>query len=137
MEPPFCVSTSADLKETENFLKIRRDMFSNLIDQAINNPANRMFATAEVNITGEGNLYGMVQCTPDLSPSQCQNCISSGVANFDTSVCPEGKRVKRLVTQAVTRGMNCLLFLKILQYNHQSWVKGPTIAPLVSFSFVN
>lgn len=98
MEPPFCVSTSADLKETENFLKIRRDMFSNLIDQAINNPANRMFATAEVNITGEGNLYGMVQCTPDLSPSQCQNCVLSGVANFDTSVCPEGKRVKRLLT---------------------------------------
>lgn len=31
MEPFFCLSTSADLKEPENFHKIRRDMFNNLI----------------------------------------------------------------------------------------------------------
>lgn len=97
-EPSFCVYSSEDLTESKKFLKIRRDIFNNLIDQAINNPVNRMYAKADVSITGVGNLYGMVQCTPDLSPSHCRNCLSSGVANFDTSLCPDGKRGKRILT---------------------------------------
>ncbi|KAK1359156.1 Cysteine-rich RLK 10 [Heracleum sosnowskyi] len=46
-----------------------------------------------------GNVYGSVQCTPDLSQLQCQNCISSALLNFaNTSICPEGKRGKRILT---------------------------------------
>ncbi|WOG89935.1 hypothetical protein DCAR_0209176 [Daucus carota subsp. sativus] len=96
--PVFCVYNSLDLTESKKFLKIRRDMFDNIIDQAINNPDNHMYAKADVNITGVGNLYGMVQCTPELSPLECQNCLTSGVANFDTALCPDGKRGKRILT---------------------------------------
>ncbi|XP_063942639.1 cysteine-rich repeat secretory protein 38-like [Daucus carota subsp. sativus] len=75
-EPSLVYFNSNNITQTKNFSGILRDMFSHLIDQATNIPANRDFAKTQVRF-GLYDLYGMVQCTPDLSPSQCQDCLSS------------------------------------------------------------
>lgn len=75
--PSVCLFNTQNFTETEkNFSGVLRDMFSNLTDQATNIPANRKYATTKVPL-GFNTLYGMVQCTPDLSASQCRECLSS------------------------------------------------------------
>ncbi|KAK1375178.1 hypothetical protein POM88_031371 [Heracleum sosnowskyi] len=55
-EPAFCLYNSENLTESENFPEILGNMFSNLTDQATNNPASHMYANAKVNITGIGTF---------------------------------------------------------------------------------
>ncbi|WOG89936.1 hypothetical protein DCAR_0209177 [Daucus carota subsp. sativus] len=110
-KPYRCLSNNENLIEPKNFNQLLEDMFRNLDIQATNNPANRMYAQAKVTISGIGNMYGTVQCTPGLSHLQCQNCISRAYANFaNTSICREGKKGKRILTPSCSATYEMYLF---------------------------
>ncbi|XP_047338157.1 cysteine-rich receptor-like protein kinase 15 [Impatiens glandulifera] len=59
-------------------------MLANLIDALSNytSPPPGMYATTEMNVQNVPTLYGMVQCTPDLSRVDCRACLYSGVSAF-------------------------------------------------------
>ncbi|KAF9611275.1 hypothetical protein IFM89_028699 [Coptis chinensis] len=62
----------------DTFAKPLRDLLTTLLNQAINDPSNSMFASGEVSVTGDGTLYGLVQCTRDLSKESCKTCLERG-----------------------------------------------------------
>ncbi|KAL4368041.1 hypothetical protein GQ457_05G034250 [Hibiscus cannabinus] len=41
---------------------------------------NMMYATKEVKLSSSLKLYGLVQCTPDLTVPDCQSCLRSAIA---------------------------------------------------------
>ncbi|XP_020080794.1 cysteine-rich receptor-like protein kinase 25 isoform X2 [Ananas comosus] len=41
-----------------------------------------LFAVGEVNFTSFNNIYGLVQCTRDLSPTGCYGCLSSYIGSI-------------------------------------------------------
>ncbi|XP_044482990.1 cysteine-rich receptor-like protein kinase 10 isoform X2 [Mangifera indica] len=51
--------------------------------EAVNN--SKMFATRKVNLDDFHTLYGLVQCTPDLSKFACNSCLETAFANLRTS----------------------------------------------------
>ncbi|KAK1373322.1 hypothetical protein POM88_029515 [Heracleum sosnowskyi] len=55
--------------------------------------------------TGIANVYGVVQCAPDLSLSQCQNCLSSALANSaNASIHSEGgEGIRSLMPSCCTK----------------------------------
>ncbi|KAH7838312.1 hypothetical protein Vadar_024871 [Vaccinium darrowii] len=46
--------------------------------------SGKKFATADVNYTPLQHLYVLAQCTPDLSDSDCNNCLQNGISNFSS-----------------------------------------------------
>ncbi|CAL5410919.1 unnamed protein product [Camellia sinensis] len=81
--------------EPDKFNEILGKTFSNLSIVATSNPSNRMYATSKANVTSSMRLYSMVQCTHDLSPFDCRDCLSD--ATLYLSSISKGKMVWRVL----------------------------------------
>ncbi|OVA13147.1 Gnk2-homologous domain [Macleaya cordata] len=55
-----------------------------------------LFATGEMEMEGSEKLYGLVQCTRDLSSSECKKCLEDAVNEIPS--CCDGKRGGRVVS---------------------------------------
>ncbi|XP_072987618.1 cysteine-rich repeat secretory protein 38-like [Typha latifolia] len=70
----YCTSNSANAEKPQLFKKILGLLMDNLTAEAVYGSA-QMFATEVVNVTGVTKIYGLAQCTRDLSEQQCTNCL--------------------------------------------------------------
>ncbi|KAF8409485.1 hypothetical protein HHK36_005561 [Tetracentron sinense] len=77
------------------FKQIREDLLERLVTKAISDSSTGMFATRETNFSGNLKIYGMVQCTPDISLSDCNICLRGSVAEIPN--CCEGKKGARVL----------------------------------------
>ncbi|XP_028104126.1 cysteine-rich receptor-like protein kinase 10 [Camellia sinensis] len=84
--PQFYTWNAANATLPDNFNEILGKTFSNLSIVATSNPLNHMYATSQTNVTSSIKLYSMVQCTPDLTPTDCRTCLNSVVSEFLKSV---------------------------------------------------
>ncbi|XP_027937069.1 cysteine-rich receptor-like protein kinase 25 [Vigna unguiculata] len=91
-----------DMSDSKNVTGINLDRFNELLAGLLNslatkakNSENKKFATGEVNLTRSVTLYGLVQCTPDLSLFDCRMCFSSAIASVPN--CCDGKRGARVL----------------------------------------
>ncbi|KAJ6978808.1 cysteine-rich receptor-like protein kinase 10 [Populus alba x Populus x berolinensis] len=64
------------------------DLMNQLVTSAVS--SSDLFAMGDRNGTAFSKLYGLVQCTPDISPSECGICLSSCVS--DIPGCCNGKQ---------------------------------------------
>ncbi|KAJ9169033.1 hypothetical protein P3X46_020502 [Hevea brasiliensis] len=64
------------------FNKILEYLLTNLSTKAAFNPSSRMFATGEVVISAKQTIYGLVQCTRDISGGDCNNCLNSALGDL-------------------------------------------------------
>lgn len=87
--PSVCASNSGNVSQPIRFDQEMRSMFVSLAKEATSDPLNCNFAKSDVNISGFKKLYGMVQCTPDLSPLDCSNCLDAAVDYIPS--CPLGE----------------------------------------------
>ncbi|PON57746.1 Cysteine rich receptor like kinase [Parasponia andersonii] len=51
-------------------------------DAAGGGPGEKKFATREANFSEFQKLYSLVQCTPDISGTDCQNCLHTAIAQL-------------------------------------------------------
>ena len=73
---------------TQNSTGVPDQFFQVLVDtlksfvttQGVNDQSGKKFATREENISGLERVYSLVQCTPDLSPQQCDRCLIEAIA---------------------------------------------------------
>ncbi|MED6151737.1 hypothetical protein PIB30_085278 [Stylosanthes scabra] len=73
-----------------------KSLMSKLIDKAIAGDSRRKYAAASVNVTVFQNIYGAVQCTPDLSSLECDQCLEGHVSEIPN--CCDGKRGGRVLS---------------------------------------
>ncbi|KAI8525205.1 hypothetical protein RHMOL_Rhmol13G0211300 [Rhododendron molle] len=50
--------------------------------RASSHTSGRKFATRELNYSALQSLYGLAQCTPDLSTTDCNTCLRTGISIF-------------------------------------------------------
>ncbi|XP_056686713.1 cysteine-rich receptor-like protein kinase 10 isoform X2 [Spinacia oleracea] len=68
---------------TTRFEELLGNMMNNVIAvQAPNGGSQKKFASDVVNFTTFQTIYGLGQCTPDLSPNDCNTCLVSGIGQF-------------------------------------------------------
>ncbi|CAJ1977281.1 unnamed protein product [Sphenostylis stenocarpa] len=91
-----------DMSDSKNVTSINLDRFNELLAGLLNslatkatNSADVKFATGEVNLTSSVTLYGLVQCTPELSLFNCNMCFRSAIAYIPN--CCDGKRGARVL----------------------------------------
>ncbi|KAI3957102.1 hypothetical protein MKX01_004393 [Papaver californicum] len=95
-KPDVELISEATITNPSPFLDTVSGLLDNLVTKAVNNTSNSpsLFATGSANYTNSDEVYGMVQCTPDLTPSICNTCLRSALARL-SNCCfnTEGARV--------------------------------------------
>ncbi|KAI4295837.1 hypothetical protein L6164_035838 [Bauhinia variegata] len=71
-----------NVSDPYQFSKVLSYLMSNLSAEAASNIATNMFATGEIKFSGKNTIYGLVQCTRDMSETYCSNCLSSAVGDL-------------------------------------------------------
>ena len=103
---------------TQNSTGVPDQFFQVLVDtlksfvttQGVNDQSGKKFATREENISGLERVYSLVQCTPDLSPQQCdlQSSMIAAMTNRGQVSC----------FQAATFGMSCTHSTGLWPHHH-------------------
>ncbi|XP_035544312.1 cysteine-rich receptor-like protein kinase 15 [Juglans regia] len=52
-------------------------LMNNISNETAFDPSTRMFATGEIKFSRKKRIYGLVQCTRDISEKYCYNCLQS------------------------------------------------------------
>ncbi len=71
-----------------------RKLLKELANQASENP--KMYMTGTLKLDESRNLYGLVQCTRDLSGIDCNKCLNDAIKR--QSDCCDGKQGGRVMT---------------------------------------
>ncbi|XP_061354445.1 putative cysteine-rich receptor-like protein kinase 9 [Gastrolobium bilobum] len=93
---------SVSLLNSKNISRADLDRFNELLAGMLNalatkaeNSLSDKFATEELNFTSTVTLYGLVQCTPDLTVFECNMCFRSAIASIPN--CCNGKQGARVL----------------------------------------
>ncbi|KAM3701570.1 hypothetical protein ACJW31_05G183800 [Castanea mollissima] len=70
-------------EDPDHFNKVLKHLMNALSDEAALNPSNKlMFATGEIQFSKNRTIYGLVQCTRDISDGFCHNCLESAIGDL-------------------------------------------------------
>ncbi|KAF5943355.1 hypothetical protein HYC85_017432 [Camellia sinensis] len=72
-----------NILDSVGFVVVLKEFMNKLSDRAAFNPSNFMFATGKTKITMNETIYGLVQCTRDISRSNCRVCLNSEFGDLD------------------------------------------------------
>ncbi|KAL2931892.1 Cysteine-rich receptor-like protein kinase 29 [Bienertia sinuspersici] len=82
--PQWHLTTSENVSDIVGFNQTLSSLMDSLQNRAASGTAELKFATAEANLTDGRTIYGLVQCTPDLSRQRCIQCIRGSLSLFPT-----------------------------------------------------
>nr|APA20284.1 cysteine-rich receptor-like protein kinase 29 [Populus tomentosa] len=101
----FCVSNPNDFSgDVARFNKTLHDLMAELITQASSGP--KKFATGYVNFTKP--IYGLVQCTPDISERDCGICLQKGMGEMES--CAGGREGGRILSPS------CIVWFELFRF---------------------
>ncbi|XP_030516549.2 cysteine-rich repeat secretory protein 38-like [Rhodamnia argentea] len=75
------------------FNRAVKGLLTGLVEEAYTMP--KLYATGEAGLAGKMKLYGLVQCTRDLSATQCKQCLESAISALP--ICCDGKEGGRVI----------------------------------------
>ncbi|CAK7350919.1 unnamed protein product [Dovyalis caffra] len=93
--PVFIISIQQNATDTNQFNQALQTLLSRLRDTAVSGNSLRKFATGNES-AGFDRIYGLVQCTPDLSLEQCDSCLAE--AFHQAASCCSGLIGARITT---------------------------------------
>ncbi|KAK1304021.1 Cysteine-rich repeat secretory protein 38 [Acorus calamus] len=93
-----------NMSDPTPFFKTLNGLMGSLVNRAVNDTSAEMFATGDVVVNGVQRLYGLVQCTRDLSQDSCADCLRYAIGEIPT--CCAGKIGGRVVGASCNIRMN-------------------------------
>ncbi|XP_028767786.1 putative receptor-like protein kinase At4g00960 [Neltuma alba] len=87
--PSFCMWNIKNATGVDQFNKALRNLLDGLSRTASSGSSLRKFAAANAEGPDFQTLYGLVQCTPDLSSDQCSDCLVEAISGLPQ--CSGGK----------------------------------------------
>ncbi|KAF7119586.1 hypothetical protein RHSIM_Rhsim13G0158800 [Rhododendron simsii] len=88
--------------------EVLEEVMTNITDRASSDDSGKKFATAEANYSSNQSVYGLAQCTPDLSDSDCNNCLRNCISQFPS--CCDAKRGGRVLFRSCNVRYEMYLF---------------------------
>ncbi|KAL6330331.1 hypothetical protein AAG906_040258 [Vitis piasezkii] len=82
-----------NVSDPASFNQKTKELLSNLAQKAFIN--SKMYATGELELEESEKLYGLTQCTRDLSSSDCKKCLDDAISELPN--CCDGKEGGRVV----------------------------------------
>ncbi|KAL6322437.1 hypothetical protein AAG906_008092 [Vitis piasezkii] len=96
----YAQSPTAIRSDSGEFNRILGDLMDRLVTRAVSGSPQDMFAIEEVKVTDFRNLYGLVQCTPDISQHFCNVCLRNALGDIPT--CCGGREGGRVLAPSCT-----------------------------------
>ena len=90
----FRITATTTVSEPAPFNKKTKELLSQLTNKAQATP--KLFATGERELGKSTKLYGLVQCTRDLSSAVCKKCLDGIIGELPS--CCDGKQGGRVVS---------------------------------------
>ncbi|XP_043687787.1 cysteine-rich repeat secretory protein 38-like [Telopea speciosissima] len=83
-EPVTYRSGPSDVTNLDKYNQTVRDLMSGLVrEAAYGSSTPKYYAAGQVNYsTGYNTVYGLVQCTPDITKDECNRCLSGSVSDI-------------------------------------------------------
>ncbi|KAH9754793.1 cysteine-rich receptor-like protein kinase 10 [Citrus sinensis] len=96
---------------------------SNLMNEALSRALRtpKMFGTAKKDYSDSPTLYGLAQCTQDLSPDQCRSCLGEAISKL-AGCCSIRQGGQVLYPSCITR-------YELSQFYNDTLIASPTPAP--------
>lgn len=82
-----------NVSDPEAFNGKVRGLLTGLVEEAYTVP--KLYATGEMGLVDKTKLYGLVQCTRDLSATECKECLEGAIGELPS--CCDGKEGGRVV----------------------------------------
>ncbi|GAV89239.1 Pkinase domain-containing protein/Stress-antifung domain-containing protein [Cephalotus follicularis] len=91
LEPVDAGYNTADMSwSSGNFYEIWSSLMARVVVKASMGNSSLKYATGQANLTYLGTIYALMQCTPDLSESDCKYCLEQNVNHFEN--CCQGQQ---------------------------------------------
>lgn len=119
--PDFVMWATVNITEETLFSKKLKTLLDSLKNNASSGGSLKKYATGNIDAQGLWTIYGLLQCTPDLSQLQCDECLESALQAIPPC-CSEGKKVFLPSCQAsmkVTSSLSLLLIRHHRSYHHR------------------
>ncbi|TYG65491.1 hypothetical protein ES288_D06G189900v1 [Gossypium darwinii] len=95
-EPVLELLNTGNVSQPERFMQLLGNTMNEIATRAAKgDQLGKKYATQEVNFTAFQTLYTLAQCTPDLSVSDCQTCLTTAITYLPN--CCLGKQGGRVV----------------------------------------
>nr|DAD20608.1 TPA_asm: hypothetical protein HUJ06_022071 [Nelumbo nucifera] len=78
------IQTTTNMTDPDRFLPFVKDFMGNLSFQAAFDPSNSMFAVKKEQFTAFITVYGLMQCTRDLSRNDCYECLQVAMKHYES-----------------------------------------------------
>ncbi|KAL6322428.1 hypothetical protein AAG906_008083 [Vitis piasezkii] len=96
----YAQSPTAIRSDSGEFNRILGDLMDRLVTRAVSGSPQDMFAIEEVKVIDFRSLYGLVQCTPDISQHFCNVCLRNAIGDIPT--CCDGREGGRVLAPSCT-----------------------------------
>ncbi|PIA58478.1 hypothetical protein AQUCO_00500427v1 [Aquilegia coerulea] len=93
--PTLYMRNPNNVTDANLFNSILSTLMDNLVVQAVSADSSNMFATRSANLSFFENIYGLVQCTEDITRTDCRNCLISAITEIPS--CCDNKRGGRVI----------------------------------------
>ncbi|XP_058092165.1 cysteine-rich receptor-like protein kinase 44 isoform X2 [Magnolia sinica] len=118
--PLFYMWNTQNISNPSRFNQILSQMMKNLASTAAFGSSKRMYATNSTSFSDFQTVYGLMQCTDDLSRNDCNLCLEGAIAQIPT--CCNGKQGGRVL------GPSCNLRFEIYKF-YDDLATAPTPPP--------
>ncbi|KAL7213352.1 hypothetical protein ACSBR2_015966 [Camellia fascicularis] len=89
------LNVKQSVADLTRFREVLGGVMDGIATQASNGGSVKKFATSQANFSSLQTLYGLGQCTPDLTVSDCNTCFRNGISNFPS--CCDGNQGARVL----------------------------------------
>jgi len=129
-EPSKYLWNVRDITEPDRFRKLVEATLNDSVPRAANaSSGDKKFAVKEANFTELQTLYSLVQCTPDISSSDCNTCLQRAMANLP--MCCDGKQGGRVLYPSCNLRYETYQFYQIQSVPTPSPAPSPTQTPML------
>uniref|UniRef100_A0A7N0ZVU1 Uncharacterized protein n=1 Tax=Kalanchoe fedtschenkoi TaxID=63787 RepID=A0A7N0ZVU1_KALFE len=106
--PAFYMWNVNNVSDWNKFNQSLDGLLSNLRENASFGNSRLKFAVGDTNYASSTRIYGLVQCTPDLTEVQCRNCLDTAIGQIPNAFL--GKQGGRVI------GPSCNIRCEIYQF---------------------
>jgi hypothetical protein len=95
--PAYYANNMLNATDLNEFNQVVRNLLDNLTNKASSGDSSLKYAADSARGPNDQTIYGLVQCTPDLSESDCNSCLVQSIARIPIDCCKDkiGGRVVR------------------------------------------
>ncbi|KAJ4976426.1 hypothetical protein NE237_001532 [Protea cynaroides] len=87
--PEYCIWNGANVSNPDQFNETVADLMNGLLQQVTYSSGTRKYAADEKSFANFQKVYGLVECTPDISQDDCYTCLSDSIGQIPSCCYPK------------------------------------------------